>query len=219
MNSKSTLFTALALATALWAKPASAAVVMLDFEGVAPSAGNGPTYLNSHGIALTNLTPSGPSGVVDIYNYSGSGSLWANNDFLQQNGAGAVPCSYTLNFSIPLTSIGFERVATPPNLATEPQWSATAYVGAVPVGTVGESLNTWGNSPAHSFTLTGSGKTSLTVNANGFGFTAIGSVPLDNFVLTQVPEPSITTLGLISLGLVAMRKKFRRAEQGTFRFI
>src|SRR6185295_16756566 len=131
-------------------------------------------------------SPSGPSGVVDIFNNSGPGSHWLNNNFLTQNGGGAPPCSYTMNFSTPLQSISFERIATPFDLSTEPQWSATAYAGLVPVGTVGESLDTWGNSPAHSFTLTGNGITSLTISSNGFGFTGIGAVPLDNFVLTQV---------------------------------
>jgi hypothetical protein len=195
---------------------ATAAVVTLDFESVAPNAGNGPAYLNSYGITLTNVSPASPSGVVDIRNNSSiysPGSLWINDNFLMSEGGGAPPVSYTMNFSTPLQSISFNRIATPINLSTEPQWSATAYAGLTPVGTVGESLDSWGNSPAHLFTLTGSGITSLTVSANGFGFTGIGAVPLDDFVLTQVPEPSSITLacfGLVSFGLVALAKKIRR---------
>jgi hypothetical protein len=217
MKTKSTLFAALAAATALWAAPyATATVVTLDFESVAPNAGNGTAYLSSYGITLSNISPSGPSGVVDIRNISSSyspGSLWVNDNFLMPDGGGAPPCSYTMNFSTPLQSISFERIATPSNLSTEPLWSATAYAGVVPVGTVGESLGSWGNSPANSFTLTGNGITSLTVSSNGFFFTGIGSVPLDDFVLTQVPEPStisIAALSLISLGFVALRQTFRR---------
>ncbi len=52
----------------------TAAVVTLDFEGVVPNAGNGTAYLNSNGITLKNVTPSGPAGVVDICNFSGPGS-------------------------------------------------------------------------------------------------------------------------------------------------
>ena len=178
---------------------ATAGVLTLDFDSVAPNAGNGPAYLNTFGITLTNVTPSGPAGAVDIRNYS-SGSEWVNENFLQQSGAGAVPCSYTMNFSTPLQSISFTRFPTPPDLTTEPQWSATAYAGDVAVGTVGESLDTWGNSPARPFSLTGNGITSLTVSANGSGFTAIGSVPLYEFVLTTVPEPS--TLALLGVGAV-----------------
>jgi hypothetical protein len=196
---------------------ATAAVLTLDFESVAPNAGNGPAYLNSYGITLSGVSPAGPSGVVDIRN-NGSiyspGSLWINDNFLMSDGGGAPPVSYTLNFSTPLQSISFERIATPVNLSTEPQWSATAFAGITPVGTAGETLDSWGNgAPAHLFMLSGSGITSLTVSANGFGFTGIGGVPLDNFVLTQVPEPSSITIacfGLISLGLVAAGKKIRR---------
>ena len=209
-------FVALVLAW-LAAPCATAAVVTLDFDSVAPNVGNGPAYLNSYGITLTDLTPAGPSGVVDIVNNSSSyspGSLWLDDNFLIQNGGGAPPCSYTMNFSTPLLSISFERIATPSNLFTEPQWSATAYTGVVAVGTVGESLGSWGNSPASTFTLTGSGITSLTISANGFGFTGIGSVPLDDFVLTEVPEPSTLVLAgvaLPGLSFVARRKNRRRA--------
>lgn len=213
-------FGALAVVTVLWPMSATADVVTLDFESVTPNAGNGTAYLNSYGITLTNLTPSGPSGVVDIYNDSSAyspGSHWVNDNFLAQDGGGAPPVSYTMNFSTPLQSISFTRIATPFDLTTEPQWSATAYAGVVAVGTVGESLDTWGNSPANTFTLTGDGITSLTISANGFGFTGIGSVPLDDFVLTsQAPEPStitLATLGLISLSSVALKKKFRRASR------
>jgi PEP-CTERM motif-containing protein len=187
---------------------ATAGVVTLDFDSVAANAGNGIAYLNSHGITLTNVTPTSSAGVVDIRNYS-AGSHWVNDNFLQQDGGGAVPCSFTLNFSTPLLSFSSARIATPFDLTTEPQWSATAYVGATPVGTVGESLDTWGNSPAKPFTLSGSGITSVIISANGSGFTGIGSVPLDDFVLTTVPEPStiaLAALGLISLGFVVLRK-------------
>jgi hypothetical protein len=194
---------------------ATAGVITLDFDSVAPNAGNGPAYLSSYGITLTNLTPSGLAGMVDIFNDSGPSSLWPNHNFLSQNGAGAPPTSYTMNFATPLQSIGFERFATPSNLTTEPQWSATAYVGASPVGTVGESLDSWGNSPARPFTLSGSGITSLTISANGFGFTALGSVPLDDFVLTSqdspVPEPA--TITMLSIGVAALAGY--RLQRGT----
>ena len=207
------IFAAVAALAILISPAASAAVITMDFEGVQPFAGNGPAYLNSYGITLSNLSPSGTAGTVDIYNYSGPGSFWLNNNFLQQNGAGAVPCSYTLNFSTPLKSISFTRVATPFNLTTEPQWLATAYVGVTGVGSVGESLGTWGNSPAKTFSLTGNGITSLNISANGFGFTAIGSVPLDDFVLTTVPEPSTIVLGAVgavAIGAAIRKRKSRR---------
>lgn len=218
MRKLMTCTAAVAAAALTWlaAPSATAAVVTLDFESVAPNVGNGTAYLSSYGITLTNVSPAGPSGVVDIFNISSAyspGSFWVNDNFLMQNGGGAPPVSYTMNFSIPLSSISFERIATPFNLTTEPQWSATAYAGLAPVGTVGESLGSWGNSPANPFTITASGITSLTISANGFGFTGIGAVPLDDFVLTQVPEPStvaLAALGQLSLGFVGFCRRRRQ---------
>jgi hypothetical protein len=207
----SCLVVLIAALAAAAAPNATAGVISMDFEGIAPNAGNGPAYLNAHGVTLSNVSPSGPAGVVDIFNDSATyqpGSLWINDNFLSQDGRGAPPCSYTLNFSTPLSSISFDRIATPPNLSTDPQWSATAFVGATAVGSVGEALDAWGNAPAHTFSLTGNGITSLVISANGFGFTGIGSVPLDNFVLTT-PEPSTVALagfGLISLSVVVLRR-------------
>jgi hypothetical protein len=161
---------------------------------------------------------SPPAGVVDIYHISaGPGSFWVNENFLAQSANGAVPVSYTMDFSTPLESISFSRIATPFNLTTEPVWSATAYAGNVAVGTVGESLDSWGNSPAKSFTLTGDGITSLTISANGFGFTGIGSVPLNDFVLTTVPEPSTLVLWSLMAGLfgvVWVRKQMQQPALG-----
>lgn len=196
-----------------------AGIVTLDFQSVTPNAGNGPALLASYGITLSGISPSGPSGAVDIWNISSAyspGSLWVNQNFLMQNGGGAPPVSFTMNFATPLDSISFDRIATPVNLSTEPQWSATAYAGSTPVGTVGESLGSWGGgAAARTFTLSGNGITSLTISANGFGFTGIGAVPLNNFVLNEVPEPSTMTLamlGLASAGVVRLRARNRRSQ-------
>jgi len=198
---------------------ADADVITLDFQSVTPNAGNGTAYLASQGISLTNVTP-GASGVVDIFNSSSMyspGSFWVNENFLGQNGAGAPQLSYTMNFSMPLDSISFTRIATPFNLATDPAWTATAYAGSLAAGSVGESLDSWGfSSPARTFTLTGDGITSLTVSTNGFNFTGIGTVPLDDFVLTTAPAtptpaPSSLTMLLgfacvTSIGMILRRR-------------
>jgi hypothetical protein len=183
---------AVAAITLTWSitRDAGADVITLDFQSVTPNAGNGTAYLASQGISLTNVT-AGASGAVDIFNFSSMyspGSSWVNENFLGQNGAGAPQLSYTMNFSMPLESISFTRIATPFNLATDPVWSATAYAGSLAAGSVGESLDSWGfSSPARTFTLTGDGITSLTVSTNGLNFTGIGTVPLDDFVLTTAP--------------------------------
>lgn len=197
-----------------------AGIVTLDFQSVTPNAGNGPALLASYGITLTGISPSGASGVVDIRNDSSTyypGSLWVDENFLSQDGGGAVPVSFTMNFATSLNSISFDRIATPANLSTTPQWSAEAFVGSTSVGSVGESLGSWGGgAAARTFTLSGTGITSLTISANGFGFTGIGVPPLDNFVLNETPEPSTMTLavlGLASAGIVRLRTRNRKSQR------
>lgn len=57
------------------------------------------------------------------------------------------------------------------------------------MSSVGENFfgGTEGSQP---FVLSGAGITSVTITANGFNSAAIASAPLDNFNLTQAPEPS-----------------------------
>jgi hypothetical protein len=199
--------TVLLVAVALpWlaASYAGASVVTMDFGGVQTPI-DATAYLNSFGITLSNVWTGGPNGaaaevqIVDprTWNDAWAASESAYGNCLMQNGAGAPPLRYTMNFSTPLLSISFTRIPTPSGLTTEPVWSATAYVGTEAVGSVGEAWCSWGGSPAHTFTLSGNGITSLTINSDGGYFTGIGAVPLDNFELTPVPEP--TTIIIWSL--------------------
>ncbi|MGO9109779.1 MAG: hypothetical protein ACLP9L_11145 [Thermoguttaceae bacterium] len=194
---------------------ATAAVVTLNLDSVDTSGGDvdATAFLASYGITLANVSPAGLPGEVQIRNFS-AGSDWINENFLSQNGGGAPPCSYTMDFSTPLQSISFQRIATPQDLETTPQWSAIAYVGTEDVGSVGEGLDTWGyGSPAQTYTLSGNGITSLTISSYGYYFTGIGAVPLNDFVLTTqaVPEPSTfivwSLLGTLALGLGWWRKR------------
>ena len=166
-------------------------------------------YLNSYGITLANVNPSGPTGQVAIVNWSNAannnGSDWIDENVLVQNLGGAVPGSYTMDFSTPLQSISFTRIATPPDLLWLPEWSATAYVGNNAVDSAGEDYlyhYVGGGTAAQNYTLSGDGITSLTIYANGWHFTGIGGVPLANFVLTTVPEPS--TFVLLVAGAVGL---------------
>lgn len=213
-----------AVALTLLAAPyAGAAVVTLNFDDIvskdqAESGVDATPYLALYGITLSNVSPDGPSGAVQIWNWNHPGSDWIDENFLDQNGGGAPPCSYTMNFSTPLQSVSFTRIATPPDLQTTPEWSATAYVGTEDVGSVGEGYGTWGySSPAHNYTLSGNGITSLTIYSNGYNFTGIGTVPLDHFVLTSVPEPGTLTLAATGIGflLVLQLRRKRSSEDGS----
>jgi len=219
-QSRSCIVLLVAIALSWLAAPdAGAAVVTLDFEDVTAPVGDATAYLSSFGITLANAYPAGQAGVVSIYNFSGPLSDWADNNFLYQNGTGAPPCAYTMIFSAPLLNVQFTRVATPPSLSWIPEWSATAYVGAQAVGSVGfPSLQyVGGGSAAQTFSLSGNGITSLTIYSFGQYFTGIGAVPLDDFVLTSespaVPEPTTLLVwsGMGAVGLVAARRARRRA--------
>jgi hypothetical protein len=214
--------TVVLVAATLWwlaAPDAGAGIVRLDFDNIVSKAvaQTGPDaapYLAPYGITLTNLSPSGPSGQVQIlnWNYGGAGD-WIDENFLYQNGGGAPPCSYTMNFSTPLLSISFNRIATPHDLSYIPRWSATAYVGTENVGSVGVPYiqYVYGGTAAQTYTLSGDGITSLTMYANGGGFTGIGAVPFDHFVLNEVPEPSTlivwSLLGGLGIAIGWWRKR------------
>ncbi len=216
------------VATALtWlaASYAGADVVTLNFDNIVTKAqaqaldANGSyvgadaaPYLAQYGITLDNISPNNESGEVRILNMGvGAPNGWQDENALMQLGWNAPPCSYTMNFSTPLQSISFTRITAAENLETTPVWSATAYVGAEAVGVVGEAYGSWGyGSPAQTFTLSGDGITSLTIYQNGFYFTGIGAVPLDHFVLNEVPEPStfIMLLGAFAIAAGWWRRRW-----------
>jgi hypothetical protein len=68
---------------------------------------------------------------------------------------------------------------------------ATAYAGSTPVGSVGEGLF-GGTEGSQTYTLSGSGITSLTIIANGYNVAGVPSPPLDDLTLTP-GGPSITS--------------------------
>jgi len=163
--------------------------IYMNFDSVNPGAGVDATaYLASFGITLANVSQPGSVYIVGDTNYYGTGAVTASSshNFLLQSVGGSVPCSYTLNFSAPLQSVTFTRIAISGSFST-PAWTATAYAGNSAVGSVGDpNLNGDTGQPAHIYTISGHGITSLTVSGNGAGFTAAASAPLDDFYM--VPD-------------------------------
>ena len=177
--------------------------IYMNFDNVNAGSGVDATaYLASFGIALTNVSNPGSVYVVNDTNFYGSGVVFAPSppNFLLQSVGGSPPgVSYTLAFSTPLQSLSFTRCAI--NGSTEtPIWTATAYAGATPVGSVGVCcIDSDTGQPAHTYTLTGPGITSLTVTGNGAGSAAMASAPLDDFYMT--PGAVIVTNASIPNGL------------------
>ena len=202
---------------------ATADVITLNFDDIVPktlaqSGVDATPYLALYGITLANVTcPPGYSAPVQICNWSAI-SDWIDENFISQQAGGAPPCSYTMDFSTPLLSVSFTRIATPPDLSWMPEWSATAYVGTEDGGSVGVPYIEYvgGGTAAQTYTLSGDGITSLTIYDNGGYFTGIASAPLDHFVLTQVPEPATFSLALeaLSIGfLFVLQRRRRRSSE------
>ncbi|HSY17297.1 MAG TPA: hypothetical protein VK815_03145 [Candidatus Acidoferrales bacterium] len=173
--------------------------VYMNFDNVNPGAGIDATpYLASFGITLTNVSQPGSVYIVADTNYYGTGSVTASSphNFLLQSVGGSVPCSYTLNFGTPLQSVTFTRI-TITNTFETPIWTATAYAGANVVGSVGVCcIDSDSGQPAHTYTISGHGITSLTVSGNGNGSAAAASAPLDDFYM--VPETTNVGVGTMT---------------------
>ena len=202
----------------LLATAAKSNAFFMNFDSV--NAGNGvdaTSYLSSFGVTLSNVSNPGSVQIIDDSFYYGGGAVAASSphNFLMQNVGGSPNgITYTLDFSTALASLSFTRIAIISSSAVA-QWTATAYVGSTPVGTVGENFFS-GTEGAQTFTLTGSGITSLTITANGFNFAGIPSAPLDDFTGSEVPETG-STLALLApslLGLLGMARlaPFRRRK-------
>lgn len=172
---------------------ALAPTIYMNFDSVNTSTGrvSATSYLASFGVILTNVTPS-ETLFIDNSSINGCATPSSSPNFLSQDAAGSPPTSFTFLFATPLQSVTFTRCAVGGDCAT-PQWTATAYAGTNTMASAGVCcINSDLGQPAHTYTLNGPGITSLTISANGDGFSAISSPPLDDFYL--VPQ-SITVNG------------------------
>jgi len=199
MQTKSLLIVGLVLvATAVKSNALS-----INFDSVNAQSGHvdATAYLAALGVTLSG---SNPVYVTDDRWFYSGGAVAASsphNFLLQDVGGSPNGISYTLNFSTALASLSFTRIAiTAPSSVA--QWTATAYVGSTAVSSVGESFFS-GTEGAQTYTLTGSGITSLTITANGFNFAGISSAPLDDFIGAEVPETG-STFGLLLPSVLAL---------------
>ncbi len=194
----------------------TAQTIELNLNSVDASAGpvDATSFLASYGISLSSVMTTDPTGPgytasVDIEANSGGNSdveLSSPPNFLIELPSGPPPApadvTYTMNFSTPLTSFSFERGGDPEGDSETPPWSVTAYVGNMEVDSVGSPyFDSWTGQGPETFTLTGDGITSITISASGYNNgvspAGIASIPMDEIILTPVPEP--TTLALAGL--------------------
>ena len=187
----------------------SNAQIDVNFDSV--NANSGPVdataYLASYGITLTGTT--NPVYIWSDTNFTALQASSGTNFLLQQVGGSPDGISYTLDFSTPLTSFSFTRVASvTPNEVAE--WTATAYDNVTSVDSAQEAIYS-GADASQTYTLTGAAITSVTITANGNNTAGVSSAPLDDFVLTQaVPEPSTWAMmaaGLTSLFIFRRRRR------------
>lgn len=188
---------------------AAAGTVVIDFDSVDASAGpvDATSYLDSYGITLANVSAPGTVLIYSDVNFPYVAASSIPNFLLQQVG-GAPPESFTMDFSTPLDSLSFTRIAnTTPNLVAA--WTATAYSGSTAVGNYSEAMGE-GPFTSANYTFTGPDITSLTISANGGGTAGITSATIDDLTLvTSVPEPATDAVlvGVATLGLAAVRRK------------
>ena len=203
------------LAVSVWlAVPASADVITFDTLSHGDTGSTIRSYLAGYGVSVTGVYPSG----TDIYAmddrivYGGSDMASSGHMYL-----GLMPgiwgVGYTLNFNTPLTSLAFTRIRELP-VAAYPEWSATVYQGGTAFETVGEAAySLWsGSNPAHTYTFTGAGITSVTFSGNAYGFAAFCGPLIDDIVLNSVPEPGQwAMMGLTFCGVAGYLIRRRNA--------
>ncbi len=172
-------------------------------------------YLATFGITLSDVTPGTALTVYDSRDVGGVVIPPSPFNFIAQAGSDD-PISYTLNFALSQDHFSMTRVGLHPitGLAL-PEWHAYAYdASGNLLGTVGESaFGIYSDIPAETFTLDGPNIRSVRIDSNNGHFAAFGSVLLDDFTLTSVPEPSSTTLMALGLAGLAVHAGWRGREK------
>jgi hypothetical protein len=176
-------------------KPASRRIVVnfdaLNAFGKAAGVGDKQLadYLAGFGIKLVASTAQRIAAFDERNIYEGKAvkATSGRSVLMQQGGR---PVSYTLEFSEPVKSISFNRVAliAGPSGIVHPTWKATALDKAGhTVATAGEDVvRSYANVPAKTFTLSGAGIVRLVVTGDHRGFAAFSSLVLDNlFLVTE----------------------------------
>ena len=192
----------------LLAVAAKADTVTIDFDSVNATGGfvDATSYLASYGVTLSGVTAGTQVSIMDYNQVYGGTALnpVSGPNLLQQTGSNA-PVSFTLTFSNPLLSFTF---VVPDDAApsTFPAWQAYAYSGTTLVASTGKGYTCCMSGPV-TYSLVGSGITSVRIDSQNGNFAGFSAVPLDNLTLVSetstVPEPAtllLTGSGILGLG-------------------
>ena len=177
------------IVTTINAIGSSSQTLNLDSVNAAAASVNATSYLANYGITLSGLSPGTTVSIFNNQNVYGgmAASPSSAPNLMTQIGSNSA-VTYTLNFASPLDSFRFTRpmLVAGPSGITHPQWSAHAFNSAgQEVASAGEGLiGSFSNVPANTFTLSGSGITSVRFDSNCFNFAAFSAVLLDDLVLT-----------------------------------
>jgi hypothetical protein len=216
MNSKGRLCAwpvAAALVLTMLGSHAEAYLVTLDFDSVDTPGGVAPAdpYLAGYGISISDAVRSDGTPVPVLIYAAPWDTGTSHPNILDQPGNNGY-VKYTLNFPVPLDSISFTRPQyDPPNGVILPWWRASALSAqSQVVSQVGDSFRSvYGFFPATTFTLSGSGITSLRVESDNRYCAAFGAMHYDDMVLSgpvtpSVPEPASCALLAVAVGGVGM---------------
>lgn len=192
------------------ARTSADTITVLNFDSTVLPAGqftDATPYLNSFGVTFNSpqstATPTIFNDVGSAITAVSPPNFFAVNVAQSQNNS---PMSYTLTFNTPLDAVSF-NTAVVASFSTYPTWTATAFDGAVPVGSPVGQTGGFGTGATQLFTIDGPDITSLTF-ANFSTGQSVDNEPIDNLTLvtpTPTPEPnSVLLLGTGLLGLVTM---------------
>ena len=190
---------------------ASAGSVVLNFDSVSLAPGtcaNASGYLSGYGVTFSPVS-AGTSSVICNSVATSATAVSGVNVFYALPAVANNDLSYDLLFSTPLTELSFTRAAVDPGNSL-PAWNAYAYdaSNALLDSIVQPAL--FPGPPAAVFTLSGAGITRLRFDAFNSAQRTFNHPPIDDMVLTKVPEAGTTLMllgsALTSLGV--LRRKF-----------
>ena len=189
--------------------------VLITFDDITPGP-QGPTFLASYGIPGISWGGAGGALGPAVVNYTGAPVILAS----QANGLAqgwssldmSQPHWLAFDFSPRLTSFALTRIGTTGGGSTD-AWQARFYDAA------NNFLGSFGDGPLIDPAVaqyTFQAPYGLTIGrmvleSTWTGFATYRNIPVDNFVLSQVPEPGAFTLLLAGGTGLVLRRRTRRA--------